>query len=68
MEGIKIGKDIPRDIEKDIRSKQSFNNKKLNEQQQDTIQVIFYNTTTFTSLVLRFECPFIRNCINANRF
>jgi len=40
MEGIKIEKEIQRDIGKDIKSKQSFNNKKLNEQQQDTIQVI----------------------------
>uniref|UniRef100_A0A915LP07 Metalloendopeptidase n=1 Tax=Meloidogyne javanica TaxID=6303 RepID=A0A915LP07_MELJA len=51
MEGIKIGKDIPRDIEKDIRSKQSFNNKKLNEQQQDTIQFYDLNVPSYETVL-----------------
>nr|CAD2187523.1 unnamed protein product [Meloidogyne enterolobii] len=51
MEGIKIEKEIPRDIGKDIKSKQSFNNKKLNEQQQDTIQFYDLNVPSYETVL-----------------
>nr|CAD2205265.1 unnamed protein product [Meloidogyne enterolobii] len=51
MEGIKIEKEIQRDIGKDIKSKQSFNNKKLNEQQQDTIQFYDLNVPSYETVL-----------------